>query len=80
MSFPYVQLRLALIGGKWSQHHIDLLAEKLGLVVRMTHARKLIDRIAGNNWRIPPGIVPDTYTPPPRELHDWGNEWISTTF
>lgn len=43
------------------------------------HARKLIDRIAGNNWRIPPGIVPDAYTPPPRELHDWGNEWISTT-
>lgn len=43
------------------------------------HARKLIDRIAGNNWRIPPGIVPDTYTPPQSEPRDWGNEWISTT-
>ena len=35
------------------------------------HARKLIDRIAGNNWRIPPGIVPDTYTPPPTSTHEW---------
>ena len=26
-------------------------------------ARKLIDRIAGNGWRIPPGIDPKTYIP-----------------
>lgn len=28
-------------------------------------ARKLIDRIAGNGWRIPSGIDPKTYTPTP---------------
>ena len=27
-------------------------------------ARKLIDRIAGNGWRTPPGIDPRTYVPP----------------
>jgi superfamily II DNA or RNA helicase len=43
------------------------------------HARKLIDRIAGNNWRIPPGIVPDSYTPPqPTEFNE-GSEWITQT-
>lgn len=26
-------------------------------------ARRLIDRIAGNGWRVPPGINPATYTP-----------------
>ena len=44
-----------------------------------TQARKLIDRIAGNNWRIPPGILPDTYTPPrPTEFNE-GSEWITQT-
>ena len=33
------------------------------------HARKLIDRIAGNNWRVPPGIVPENYLPPPTTNH-----------
>ena len=43
------------------------------------HARKLIDRIAGNNWRIPAGIMPDSYTPPqPTEFNE-GSEWITQT-
>lgn len=28
-------------------------------------AKKLIDRIAANSWRVPPGISPRTYTPEP---------------
>lgn len=28
-------------------------------------AKKMIDRIAGNGWRVPSGIMPANYTPPP---------------
>ena len=28
-----------------------------------TEARRLIDRIAGNGWRIPNGIIPQEYKP-----------------
>ena len=31
-------------------------------------ARKLIDRIAANGWRIPPGIQPGTYEPEPETM------------
>jgi superfamily II DNA or RNA helicase len=31
------------------------------------HAKRLIDRIAANGWRIPKGITPGEYTPPKRE-------------
>ena len=31
-------------------------------------ARKLIDRIAGNMWRVPHGIVPGCYRPPNKEI------------
>lgn len=30
-------------------------------------ARKMIDRIAANGWRTPPGVVPDSYAPPPAQ-------------
>ena len=46
-------------------------------------ARKLIDRIAGNNWRIPKGIEPEKYIPPTTTKDDsWGlDEWtINTTY
>lgn len=33
-------------------------------------ARKLIDRIAGNGWRVPPGIDARTYRPAPAQM-DW---------
>jgi hypothetical protein len=33
-------------------------------------ARKLIDRIAGNGWRVPPGIDAQTYKPAPAQM-DW---------
>ena len=42
-------------------------------------ARKLIDRIAGNNWRIPSGIMPDSYTPPQHTETNEGSEWITQT-
>jgi superfamily II DNA or RNA helicase len=31
---------------------------------QMEQARRLIDRIAANKWRVPPGIHPNVYTPP----------------
>lgn len=35
-------------------------------------ARKLIDRIAGNMWRVPPGISPKEYRPAvPQEMAQW---------
>lgn len=34
-------------------------------------ARKLIDRIAGNNWRIPPAIDPKSYIPPKGSDSEW---------
>ena len=34
-------------------------------------ARKLIDRIAGNNWRVPPAIDPKTYIPPKGSEIPW---------
>ena len=38
-------------------------------------ARKLIDRIAGNGWRVPYDINPQTYKPePPSEISWWGDE------
>ena len=35
-------------------------------------ARKLIDRIAGNGWRVPYDIHPTTYEPPKQADIDWG--------
>lgn len=36
-------------------------------------ARKLIDRIAGNGWRVPYDINPKTYKPVPVEIAAWGD-------
>lgn len=38
-------------------------------------ARKLIDRIAGNGWRIPKGIVPNNYIPKKSEVRDEPIPW-----
>ena len=35
-------------------------------------ARKLIDRIAANGWRIPQGVNPATYTPANSSSDNWG--------
>jgi superfamily II DNA or RNA helicase len=37
-------------------------------------AKKLIDRIAGNNWRVPHDIIPDQYKPEviPSDVSQWG--------
>lgn len=37
-------------------------------------ARSLIDRIAGNSWRVPHNIEPSSYVPPAikREAYEWG--------
>lgn len=32
---------------------------------QFSQAKSLIDRIAGNGWRVPPSISPSTYSPPP---------------
>lgn len=38
-------------------------------------ARKLIDRIAGNGWRVPYDITPQTYTPPKGADSTWSETW-----
>ena len=38
-------------------------------------AKRLIDRIAGNDWRIPQDIVPALYTPEPAQTDLWLSEW-----
>lgn len=38
-------------------------------------ARKLIDRIAANGWRIPQGIYPATYTPANNSSDNWGGNF-----
>jgi len=35
---------------------------------QFSDAKKLIDRIAANGWRVPPGIVPGTYRPEPAQV------------
>lgn len=40
-----------------------------------TEARRLIDRIAGNGWRIPNGIIPQEYKPQTPKTQD--NLWIT---
>lgn len=34
-------------------------------------AKRLIDRVAANGWRIPHGITPNSYIPEPAENNDW---------
>lgn len=38
---------------------------------QFTQAKSLIDRIAGNGWRVPGNIDPKTYSPPPVQTAIW---------
>ena len=43
-------------------------------------AKQLIDRIAGNGWKVPSAIDPHAYTPQPVIQNEGYEPWINTTW